>query len=158
MGAWKGDPPPSPPSMDIYDPGTTDPTPKRTLITGQRISPRRELWSQDNRSHPEEKFFQWTKDPTLKKIMSGRWGSKGERWERPRVRVDLDLRSTWGHDLKVDPPTTSTLTILWPVGFAPGKNVNLFKKDILWECNGFFFSPPSRSWAWRSLAWPGPTF
>ncbi len=38
------------------DQGATDPTPKRNLITGRRIPPRREIWSRNDGSHPEEKY------------------------------------------------------------------------------------------------------
>ncbi len=68
------------------------------------ISPRREIWSESNRSHPKEKFEYGAMDPTTKINLTKERRIPPERklWvgdeglqDKQGKKIDLDLRSTF---------------------------------------------------------------
>ena len=90
------------------DQGAANPTPKRNLVICQWPWPTDPDWS--------------CRSPTQRKII-GRWGSKVKYI---KLTLTLGLLRSWPQS---SPPTstkttttTTILTILWPVGFAAGKN------------------------------------
>ncbi len=105
------------------------------------ITPRRKIWSRSNRS--------WliSTDPTPKKIMGGRWGSKVKS-RKLTLTLGLPSRSL-PQSSPTTTTTTTTLTVLWPDGFAAGKKGNLPPPSILDKaisagrsgCFLFFFLP-----------------
>ena len=81
--------------------GGASPPPRRPCV----IPPQREIWSMAWRIPPQRKF---------------RVGDEeGRHWAKSKRELALTLRS-WP---QISPTTTTTtLTVLWPVGFAAGKN------------------------------------
>ncbi len=119
-------------------------------------TPKRVIWSGNHESHPGEKYGLWLTNPDQSWWIPPKiWVGDEEGIGKSQLglelkKVDLDL---WGHYLKVV-PTTTTLTILWPVGFATGK------KEYVCKCPAKMCYGEKRPWLWILNMWliTGRTF